>query len=229
MSSTFSHRCADAQRGAVAPRCARATRTLPGVPAPSHARKVLRHCHSTDVLRQRVIIACVAGRLRGMSLRPGALAVGSRGRLRAARQRSAVRRPRAPRGWSASRVRSSRGQASARCSTATSARSSGSRVCRRQRAISRRWRSPGTRPKRVAVVPEPREELAGVAEARFELVQRVDGPGECPSQTAGGLSCAGPARNPGRGTTIASRALDRAHSASRSPAGSEPALNSSSS
>ena len=40
---------------------------------------------------------------------------------------------------------------------------------------------------RVAVVSEPGEDLAGVREARFEVLQRVDGSGQRPSQTAGQL------------------------------------------
>jgi hypothetical protein len=37
------------------------------------------------------------------------------------------------------------------------------------------------------VVSEPCEGLAGVLEARFELLQRIDSPGQCPSQAAGAL------------------------------------------
>ena len=37
---------------------------------------------------------------------------------------------------------------------------------------------PWSRPEHVAVMPEPCEGLAGVPEARFELFQRVDSPGE---------------------------------------------------
>ena len=36
---------------------------------------------------------------------------------------------------------------------------------------------------RVAVAPEPREDLAGVREARFESLQRVDGSVQRPSQS----------------------------------------------
>lgn len=40
---------------------------------------------------------------------------------------------------------------------------------------------------RVVVVPDPREDLAGVREAPFESLQGVDGSGQRPSQAAGEL------------------------------------------
>jgi hypothetical protein len=46
---------------------------------------------------------------------------------------------------------------------------------------------PWSRLEHVAAVPEPREDLAGVPEARFELFQRGDGPGQRPPQAAGEL------------------------------------------
>jgi hypothetical protein len=44
-------------------------------------------------------------------------------------------------------------------------------------------KEPWSRPEHVLVVPEPGEDLAGVREGGFKLLQRIDGPEQRPSQT----------------------------------------------